>query len=123
MAALVLGTVAALVATQRVRSEGTVVSDIRMKTKPGDRYRTCFRTPRDDTFEVALVDADDAVVRVLAPAARLEGDEAYCFDWNGRDAAGAPVPAGPYRLQLTRTRDGLVLVSGEKLHIAAPPPP
>jgi hypothetical protein len=33
------------------------------------------------------------------------------------------VPPGPYRLQLTRTRDGLVLVSGEKLHIAAPPPP
>ena len=118
-----LGTVAAMVVTQRIRSEGTVVSDIRMKTKPGDHYRTCFRTPRDDTFEVALVDADDSLVLVLAPAAQLEGDEAYCFDWNGRDAAGAPVPPGPYRLRVTRTRDGLVLVSGEKLHIPAPPAP
>jgi hypothetical protein len=123
VAALVLGTVAAMVVTQRVRSEGTVVSDIRMKTKAAGRYRTCFRTPRDDTFEIAVVDSEDAAVRVLAPAARLEGDEAYCFDWNGRDAAGMPAPRGAYRLRVTRERDGLVLVSGEKLHITAPPPP
>ncbi|HEX2359172.1 MAG TPA: hypothetical protein VHH72_05100 [Solirubrobacterales bacterium] len=123
MAALVLGTVAAMVVTQRVRSEGTVVSDIRMKTKPGDRYRACFRTPRDDTFEVALVNSEEETVRVLASGARLEGGEAYCFDWNGRDEASAPVPPGAYRLRLTRERDGLALVSGEKLHITAAPPP
>lgn len=115
-----------MVVTQRVRSEGTVVSDIRMKTKETDgvvRYRTCFRTPRDDTFEVALVNRDDVPVRVLASAAPLDADEAQCYDWDGRDEGGSPVAFGAYRLQLTRERDGLVLISGEKLHVRMAPSP
>lgn len=115
-----------MVVTQRVRSEGTVVSDIRMKTKERGgavRYRVCFRTPRSDTFEVTLVNRDDVPTRVLAPVAQLEADEAHCYDWDGRDERGAAVPYGAYRLRLTRERDGLVLISGEKLHVRTAPAP
>ncbi|MGZ5358109.1 MAG: hypothetical protein ACXWF9_03860 [Solirubrobacterales bacterium] len=122
--------------TQRLRSEGTLVSDIRLRAREGPRYRVCFQVARDGVYEVALVDRDETVVRVLAAGARLESDPppgiedpvarrkatANCFDWDGRDDAGAALPGGSYRLSLTRVSDGLELISGEKLHVTEPPP-
>lgn len=122
--------------TQRLRSEGTLVSDIRLRTREGPRYRVCFQIARDGSYEVALVNRDEAVVRVLAPDAALESDPppgiddpvarrkatANCFDWDGRDDAGAAVPRGTYRLRLTRSSDELELISGEKLHVTEAPP-
>jgi len=83
------------------------------------------------------VDRDEAVVRVLAPEAELTDQvppgiedpdarkkaTANCFDWDGRDDSGDPVPRGAYRLSLTRVSDGLELISGEKLRVSEPPPP
>jgi hypothetical protein len=131
VAALLAATVAAMAVTQHLRSEGPVVSDIRMKIEEGPRYRVCFRVARADRFEVALVDSSGVVVRVLASDVFLESEpppgieddrkrrkaSARCFDWDGSDQYGEPVPRGPYRLRLTRDRDGLELVSGEKLTI------
>ena len=41
------------------------------------------------------------IVRVLAPAQRLEGGtdkaDAHCYDWDGTDEAGNPVGPGVYR--------------------------
>lgn len=126
MAVFLVGIVGAMVVTQHLRSEGPIASQIKLSVKPGPRYRICFQTPRDDTVGVALVDADERVVAVLAGEARLSGDpegrkkSAHCYDWDGRDAAGNPVPPGPYRLRLSLEDADRVAISGEKLRIPAP---
>ncbi len=77
-----------MVLTQKLRHDGPVASSIHWKTRPGPRYRVCFRLTRDDTVQVAVVDPADHVVRVLASADPLEGsDTAHCFAWDGRDCA------------------------------------
>ena len=126
MAVLVVGTVAAMAVTQRLRQEGPVVSRIKLKTKEGPRYRVCFQVPRDDTYDVALVDRDEAVVKILASDAPLDGtrspdkESAHCYDWDGMADSGAVVTPGVYRLQLTLDSDGRTVVSGERLRIGIP---
>jgi hypothetical protein len=116
VAALVTGTVAAMVVTQSSRSDGPVASNIRMKTKPG-RYRVCFFLTREDTVDVDLVDADGDLIRNFASDARLEGDEPHCYDWDGLDGAGVPVAPGRYRLRLRLTDADRVATSGERLRV------
>jgi FlgD Ig-like domain len=123
VALLIAGTAAAMVLTQHLRHDGPVASSIHWKTRPGPRYRVCFRLTRDDTVQVAVVDPADQVVRVLASPQALEGsDTPHCFPWNGRDAAGNPAPPGSYRLQLTLRDADRVAVSGERLTIPAVAP-
>jgi len=123
VAALLVGTATAIVVTQHLRDDGPVASSIHFKTKP-DRYRACFRLTRSDTVEVSMVDASDRVVRVLAaPETLAGGDAPHCFDWDGRDASGRPVPPGPYRLQLHLAQADRTATSGEKLSISKAPPP
>ncbi len=120
VALLLAGTAGAMVLTQHLRHDGPVASSIRWKTRPGPRYRVCFRLTRDDTATVAVVDSADQVARVLAPAQPLEGsDTAHCFAWDGRDASGNPVPAGSYRLQLSLQDADRVAISGERVDIPA----
>jgi hypothetical protein len=123
VALLLAATAAAIVVTQRVRDEGPVASSIRWKTRPGPRYRACFRLTRDDAVRVSVVDYSDRLVRVLADGDLKGGDTPHCFDWNGRNAAGQPVPAGPYHLQLSLERADRTAVSGERLIIQATPHP
>ena len=126
MAALLIGTVAAMVVTQRLRQEGPIVTNIRLKTPEPGRYRICFQTPRDDRFEVAMVDANERAARVLADDAPLQGDSAlekksaHCFDWDGTDDQGSPVPPGRYRLRVSLREADRVGTSGERLTIPAP---
>ncbi|HSD24730.1 MAG TPA: FlgD immunoglobulin-like domain containing protein [Solirubrobacterales bacterium] len=120
VALLLAGTAAAMVLTQHLRHDGPVASSIHWKTRPGPRYRVCFRLTRDDTVKVAVVDSADHLVRVLASDQPLTGsDTAHCFAWNGRDAAGNPVPPGSYHLQLTLQDADRTAVSGERLDIPA----
>jgi hypothetical protein len=112
---LLAGTAAAMVLTQHLRHDGPVASSIHWKTRPGPRYRVCFRLTRDDT-----VNSGGNVVRVLATDEPLSGsDTAHCFGWDGRDAAGNPAPDGSYHLQLSLKDAGRVAVSGERLDIPA----
>ncbi|MCE3266390.1 MAG: FlgD Ig-like domain [Solirubrobacterales bacterium] len=128
MALFLAGIAAGMVLTQRLRSEGPVVSRIAFKEKAAAGYRVCFQTPRDDSFDVALVDEEGARVRVLASGAELEGDtspdkdSAHCFDWDGLDDAGTPAPPGNYRLSLVLRGEGRSVVSGEKLQVAETAP-
>jgi hypothetical protein len=119
---LLVATGAAIVVTQHIRDEGPVVTSTRLKARHGGGYRACFQLTRDDTVQVAIVDASDRVVRILAPAAQLSGSDsapntpkagAHCFDWNGTDATGQPVPAGIYRMRLGFQRLDRVLTPGE----------
>jgi FlgD Ig-like domain len=114
-----------MVLTQHLRHDGPVASSIHWKTRPGPRYRACFRLTRDDTVQVSVVDPSDNVVRVLASARPLKGgDTPHCFDWDGLDSAGQPLPLGPYHLRLDLRDADRVAVSGERLtvHAAGAPP-
>lgn len=125
MAVFLVGIVGGMALTQRLRSEGPVVSRIFMKTEGGPPYRVCFQTPRDDTAGVGLVNARGVFVRELAEDVFLEGDpsaaksSAHCFRWDGLDEDGRPVPKGPYRLYLELDDSDRQLVSGEKLKLTA----
>jgi hypothetical protein len=124
VALLLAATAGAMVLTQHLRHDGPVASSIHWKTRPGPRYRACFRLTRDDTVQVSVVDPSDRVVRVLAPARPLQGgDTPHCFDWDGRDAAGNPVAGASYHLQLDLRDADRVAVSGERLTIPATGPP
>jgi hypothetical protein len=128
VAALLVGTAAAIVLTQHLRDEGPVASSIKLKPRHGSGYRACFRLTRDDTVQVTIVDASDQVVRVLAQAAPLAGSDnapdaaksgAHCFDWDGTDASGRPVPPGVYRMRLDLRQADRVATPGEHLTISA----
>jgi flagellar hook assembly protein FlgD len=63
---------------------------------------------------------------VLARDQRLNGDASldrasrHCFNWDGRDDAGNPVPPGVYRLRLSLRDADRVAISGERLTIPEP---
>ena len=109
-----------MVVTQSLRDEGPVATSIHWKTRPGPRYRACFRLTRSDLVEVSVVDSADHVARVLTPGEQLRGGgAAHCFDWDGRTAAGQPVPPGLSRLRLDLREADRVAVSGERVRIPA----
>jgi hypothetical protein len=116
---LLAATAAAIVVTQHVRDEGPVASTIHWKTRPGPRYRVCFRLTRSDDVQVSVVDYAERSVRVLSDGELTGGDAAHCFDWDGRNSAGQPAPPGPYHLQLSLERADRTAVSGERLTIRA----
>ena len=111
--------------TQSFRSEGTVISAVASSWKsvsqrqrayddiPEDR-RLCpgvgradgipvsFFLNRDDTVDLAIVNAEDGVARrTLGADLGLEGDRRHCVLWDTADDAGRPVPPGVYRLRVS----------------------
>ena len=123
MAVFVVGIVVAMVATHRLRSEGPIASQIAMRSAAAPPYRICFQAPRDDVFDLAMVDSSGRVVHVLAEDLPLQGtsspdkESAHCFEWDGLGDDGRPVPPGPYRLLLELQEAERQAVSGEKLKI------
>lgn len=120
VAVLLAATAGAMVVTQHLRDEGPVASSIHWKTRPGPRYRVCFRLTKDDRVRVAVVDPDDRPVKILGNGELRGGDTPHCFDWDGRSDSGQPVPPGRYHLQLQLDRADRIAVSGERLRIYAP---
>jgi hypothetical protein len=118
VAALLAATAAAMVITQRLRDEGPVASSIHWKTRPGPRYRVCFRLTKEDQVRVAVVDSEDRQVKLLTDNRLQGGDTPHCFDWDGRSDSGQPVPPGRYHLQLGLQEADRVAVSGERLRIS-----
>ena len=116
---LLAATAGAIVLTQHLRDEGSVASSIHWKSRPGPRYRVCFRLTRDDTVRVSVVDLSGRSVRVLSDGRLKGGDTPHCFDWDGSDASGRPVVAGSYHLQLALEDADRTAVSGERLTIRA----
>jgi len=119
VATLLVAPAGAILVTQHLRDEGPVATAIHWKTRPGPRYRACFRLTRDDQVRVSVVDYSDRLVRVLADSRLEGGDTPHCFDWDGKNLAGQPAPPGPYHLQLSLKRADRTAVSGERLTIAA----
>ncbi len=108
-----------MIVTQEVRKDGAVASNIRLKTKPEGRYRVCFRLTRSDTVELDLVNADGELIRSLAKERLAGGDEAHCYDWDGRTDAGQEATPGIYRARLTLEEADRVATSGERLRVLA----
>jgi hypothetical protein len=127
VAVFLVGVVGAMVITQHLRSEGPTAEHILLHYKPDQPARVCFETPRDDTFQVAMVDIDDRAVRILAKGRRLEGDPTldrssrHCFNWDLLDDSGERVPPGAYRLRLSLRDADRTAISGERMIV--PPPP
>jgi flagellar hook assembly protein FlgD len=123
VAALVVGTVAALSVNQKLRRDGTVARSIKFERLPSEdgakrRVRVSFRLAETDEVEVAVVNADGEVVSVLATAQRLEGDDTrHRFFWDRRDEDGDPAPPGRYRLRLTLSDADRAATSGERFVI------
>jgi hypothetical protein len=120
VALLLAATAGAMVLTQHLRDEGPVASSIHWKTRPGPRYRVCFRLTKGDQVRVAVVDPSERLVRVLADSPLAGGDTPHCFDWDGINDVGQPVPPGRYHLQLSLDDAGRTAISGERLRIYSP---
>jgi hypothetical protein len=117
VAALLAASAGAMVLTQHLRDEGPVASSIHWKTRPGPRYRVCFRLTKDDRVQAAVVDTDERQVKLLSNGELRGGDTPHCFDWDGRSDSGDPVPPGRYHLELRLDEADRVAVSGERLRI------
>ena len=106
--------------TQQLRHEGPVASSIHWKTRPGPRYRACFRLTVTTRSQVAVVDSADHVVRVLAAPTPLEGGDSRALLRLGRTgceraarAAGPlPPPAEPRGRRPRRRLRGAIDASG-----------
>ena len=114
-----VGTVAAMIVTQEVRKDGAVASNIRLKTKPEGRYRVCFRLTKADDVKVDVVNSKGELISTLADESLEGGDEAHCYDWDGRTEAGQEATAGIYRARLTLEDADRVATSGERLQVHA----
>jgi hypothetical protein len=122
---LLAGTAAAMVLTQHLRHDGSVVSNIFFKKGSHGGYRACFVLTRSDTVAVEMVDASGRVIRVLLPSQPLQGGtekaDAHCYSWDGANDAGAPVPPGAYYLRFELKDANRTATSGE--HVVIQPPP
>ncbi len=125
-AALVVGTVAALIATQQARRVSVVLdlvqaTDVFTPDRDGrdDRARIRFRSRRPaEDAAVRIIDRDGDVVRTLLDGEPLAGgDKRYVFGWGGRTDAGGPAPAGTYRIQILIREDDREIVPEERIRL------
>jgi flagellar hook assembly protein FlgD len=110
-----------MVVTQGVRNDGPVASNIRLKTKPEGRYRICFRLTKADDVQVDVVNGEGELIRSLADEHLEGGDEAHCYDWDGRTDGGQEATPGIYRARLTLDQAERVATSGERLRVHSEP--
>ena len=145
VAALVAGTVVAMGVTQSFRTEGTVISAVASHWKsPAQRDRAYEDIPegrrlcpgveradgipvsfflnRDDTLDLAIVNAEDGGLRrTLATGLVLEGNSRHCVLWDTLDEGGEPVPPGIYRLRVSLEEADRVATAGEAIRVAPQP--
>src|SRR4029450_9078482 len=115
-ALLVVATIAAFFVAQQLKSEFPLV--IRFAAKPkqispnADGYRDSTQVgfdlsePAKVTF--SIIDAGGNGGRRIVDDRGLAGDAKPRFRWNGRDAGGATVPDGVYRMRVVRRDEGRV---------------
>jgi FlgD Ig-like domain len=129
-ALLVLATIAAFFATQRLKSEFPLV--IRFAAGPpkfspnGDDFRDGtvvgfdLSEPAEVTF--AITDGEGNEVRRIVDERRLAGDTKHRFRWNGRDDEGRVVPDGTYRMRVVRRDESRVINSIKEIVVDTTPP-
>jgi hypothetical protein len=144
-ALLVLATLAAFAAAQRLKRESLVLDKVTFKplvdgetviTPDGDGRadfaRVRFRLSHSDRGIVQLIDRNDRPVRTftvkilskknrvtgrLAPGALLPSYKRLGFRWNGRTDTGRQAPTGPYRLRVKLLGEDRTLIPGGRIRL------
>jgi hypothetical protein len=144
-ALLVLATVAAFAAAQRLKREPLVLDKVTflplvggqtVVTPNGDGHadvaRVRFRLTKSDHGTAQLIDRSDRPVRTftvkilsekgrvtarLAPGALLPAYKTFGFRWNGRIREGRLAPTGPYRLRVRLLGEDRTLVPGGRIRL------
>jgi hypothetical protein len=106
--ALLGGSAAAFAVTERLKLErspiyGTQVGKV-ASPDSGRRAKIVFRLRKGDSISLAIVDANDKVVRALFDSSH-KGKGKHTFTWDGRDDSGNPVADGTYRPRVHLARD------------------
>lgn len=126
-ALLVAATVGAFFVTQRLKQSPRLVRTLTVTRAisphvPYKRASIRIRLTRSDEATVSIVDAQDDVVRRLVTGRRYRPDQRVSLLWNGRDAAGRPVPDGEYRVRVGLRRQGRAVVLLDTITVDGTPP-
>ena len=126
--ALLLGSAAAFTWTEKLKLERAPIGEPRFDHRfspgcgcPRGMARLSFLLHKADRLHVVVVDEADQVVRTLAkdlerPSGRVE------FQWDGKDAAGATVPDGDYRLRVALEGAERTIVTRARVRVDTKPP-
>jgi hypothetical protein len=128
VAALLIGTLVAFVATERLKLQKSPITSTAV-TKVFSPVCECdsdvasifFRLRKAETMTVSIIDGDGRVVRVLVEDSRRPRGPVELL-WNGRDDANAIVPEGFYRprVRLARQHRTIVLPNPIQVDTTAP---
>jgi hypothetical protein len=144
-ALLVLATVAAFAAAQRLKREPLVLDKVTflplangetVVTPNGDGHadlaRVRFRLTKSDHGVAQLIDKHDRPIRTftvkmlsekgrvtarLAPGKLLPAYKTFGIRWNGRIGGGRLAPTGPYRLRVRLLGEDRTLVPGGRIRL------
>jgi FlgD Ig-like domain len=126
--ALLVGTVAAFTYTEAIKLERKPIGKVRVEGRlspgcdcPRETARIGFDMREPERIDVTIANRDGHEVRVLVSDVRRPKGRVL-LTWDGRDDAGAVVPAGPYRVRvrLLDERRTVVFPTGIKVTRPAP---
>jgi hypothetical protein len=126
--ALLVATTAAFALTEALKLERSPITRARFDAVfsptcacPQAKARLAFRLRRQETLEALIIDTDGNPVRTLAPGGpRAPGR--IVLHWDGRDAEGAVVPDGRYRLRVHLAREDRTIVIPHVVRVDTQPP-
>jgi hypothetical protein len=121
---LVLATLGAFVVTQKLKSSPPLVvrphifsvfspsADARVQ-----RARISFWIVNGDDVSVSIVDDEGRIVRRLVDGRYLPKRKRIVLSWNGRDANGAVVPDGSYRVRVALIHQGRTIDLAQPIRV------
>lgn len=116
-----MATIAAIVVTQDLRQQGTVISNVTVKGDgPAARsgpVAICFRLTREDVLDLEIVGSRGEPARQLDSDVRLGGRSKHCYRWDGADDDGRRAPAGTYRLRVNLNEADRQATAGEPIKL------
>jgi hypothetical protein len=128
-AALVIATLGAFFAAQRLKAEPAVIGEFRhtpffSPNRDGrfDRAIVRFELRDEDRVTLAVVDADGDEVRELIGGREFLPFREIRAKWDGLDDDGERVPDGRYRYRITLQEQGRNIIVPESVRLDTTPP-
>jgi hypothetical protein len=125
---LVLATVAAFFATQRLKHGPALVQHLETTpvfdpSAPGDRSREqiSFHIKRSDAVTVWTVDEQGQNVATLTRSTPLRAYRKLSLSWDGRSDGGGPAPNGLYRVRVRLAGQHRTVLLASEFRLAAFP--
>jgi FlgD Ig-like domain len=126
--ALLAGTVAAFTYTEAIKLERKPIGKVRVDRRlspecdcPRQTARIGFDLREPERIGVRIANRDGNEVRVLASDVR-EPEGRVLLTWDGRDDAGAVVPAGTYRVRVRLLDERRTVVFPVGIKVTRPAP-